>query len=166
MRLFNKKYIDALNLRFQNISIGEDLEFSTKIYLYNDKFSMANGCTYYYFMNDTSLTHTFTNHVYSIIESIENIEKFAKDINKFEKFYSTLEYINICHILVALMKNAYKIEGFNNDEVNRIVDYVESKYPKWESNQYINNLKDIDIEYLQDLKSRNYEKVVEYLSQF
>lgn len=166
LRLYHKNDIDDLNLRFEKSSMGEDLEFVSKLLIYKNSYSVVEEFLYNYYMNDDSLTHTYTSHVYSVMEAIDRIENFAKEKNKFEEFKSTLEYINICHILIALMKNASKVDGFNNDNIDKIINYVENKYPNWENNAIITQLVNQDQEYLKTLKIRNYDKINEYLKQF
>ena len=161
-KLYNKKFIDKLNLKFGSTSIGEDLEFTLKLYIFNEKFSIAPNSTYYYFYNDKSLMHTYTRHIFSVIEAIENIEKFAKQQNKFDELYSTLEFINIFHILIGLLKNASKIEDFKEEEIKDIKKYVDKKYPNWIKNPKIENLSKEKQEYLKNLNDNNIKEVLDF----
>lgn len=166
LRLYHKKDIDELNLRFEKSSMGEDLEFVSKLLIHKNNYSIVEDFLYDYYMNDDSLTHTYTRHVYSVMEAIERIEEFAKNQEKYEEFKVTLEYMNICHVLIALMKNASKVEDFNNNDIDEIIDYVENKYPNWQNNKVIIQLSEQDREYLNNLKLRNYGKINEYLKCF
>lgn len=164
-KLFNKKVIDDINLRFSNVTMGEDLEFCAKAYIQNSSISMATGSIYYYFSNESSLTHTFNAHMYSVMDAIENIEEFARKTNKFDLHYSLLEYINIFHILICLIKSASKMDNFSTNEIIRLLEYVERKYPNWENNKNIAYCTDAEKKYLINLKNRNINEILNYFKQ-
>ena len=90
IRLFQKKYIDMYNLRFEESSMGEDLEFVTKLFICNNNYSSTEAYLYNYYMNGNSLTHTYTRHVFSVMDAIDRIEQFVKLQNKRYEFSGKL----------------------------------------------------------------------------
>ena len=154
IRLYNKKFIDELNLRFGNSSFGEDLEFTTKLYIYNNNVSISKNSEYYYAYSENSLSHNYGTHMIELLSSIEGIEKFASDIKKIDQFSSEIEFINIFHVLVHLVKNLRKTNT-SEDEINNIINKVTTKYPNWKNNKYIEKLSDKEKTFL---KETYYEK--------
>lgn len=150
IRLYNKKYIDEINLRFSKSSHGEDLEFTSKLFIYNNKCSIADNSTYYYVYNDKSATRTNDEHFISIMDSLEGIETFAKENNKYEENYSVIEFIYILHVLYYLVKTLKTVESVSNERINDIINKVNKKFPNWKNNKYIKDLKYNEIEFLRE----------------
>ena len=161
IRLFNKKYIDELNLRFGNSSLGEDLEFTTKLYIYNNNISISDDSVYYYAYSEGSLTHTLDDKSLSLLDSIKGIEDFAKEMNKYDEYYSEIEFINIFHILIHLLKNLKKIDE-DKEIINSIIDNITKKYPSWKENKFIPTLSYNEREFLKEQYNEDRKKIIIY----
>ena len=75
--------------------------------------------------------------------------------------------MNISHILIGLMKRVKNIKDFNDTTIDKLINYVEKKYPNWENNRHLEEeLTKEEIQYIKNLKDRNYKKINEYLKDF
>lgn len=168
LKLFQRKYIDELNLKFENSSMGEDSEFTAKLLIYNNNYSVVdNKYLYNYYMREDSATHTYDEKLYSLLDVINRIETFAKEHSKYQQFKDALEYMNISHVLLGLMKRVKNIEGFNNKDVDKLLKFVENKYPNWINNCYLNReLNKDELHYLNNLSLRNYDEIFKFLEQY
>lgn len=165
LKLFQKKYIDELNLKFENSSIGEDLEFTAKLLINNKNYTVVEKYLYNYYIHEKSATHKYDEHLFSLLDAIDRIETYAKT----RKYKDTdiLEYMNISHILIGLMKRVKNIKDFNDTTIDKLINYVEKKYPNWENNRHLEEeLTKEEIQYIKNLKDRNYKKINEYLKDF
>ena len=153
LRLFNKKIIDESKIRFSNFPIGEDLEFVFKILIYNDKFSyITSKPLYHYVIHSDSSIYGSSQKQLSILKAINNIEEYAKKLNKFAEFYDRLEFVNISHILCGTIKRIMQIKNYQKEDIIKCINYVEKKYPNWRNNKYIQKYLNINIDYLNEFK--------------
>lgn len=152
IRLFNKEIIDKSKIRFSNLPIGEDLEFVFKLMIYNDKFSYVNNKPlYHYVIHSDSSIHGSVQKQLSVLEAINSIEEYAKQLNKFDKFYDRLEFVNISHILRGTIKRIMRLENYKKEDIITCISYVENKYPNWKKNKYLEKYLSNDIEFLMNL---------------
>ena len=153
-RLFNKEIIDQSGIRFSNLPIGEDLEFVFKIMMYNNKISYIDKALYHYIVHSDSSIHSSVQKQLSILNVIDNIEKYAREQNKYDEFYDRLEYLNISHVLRAGIKRIIKTENYNKEDIIKCIDYVENKYPNWKDNKYLFKYLSDDVDFLMSLNDR------------
>lgn len=137
LRLFNKRIIDEINLRFSNLRIGEDLEFVFKLLIYNNKVSFIDKPLFTYVIHKDSTIRTYNKNQIAVLEVLENIEKFAKDQNRYKEFYEIIEYVSVSHILVGAIKRIRGFLNYDEEDIKRCIDFVNNKYPNWRLNKYV-----------------------------
>ncbi len=137
MKLFNKRIIDELNLRFSNLRIGEDLEFVSKLLIYNNKVTFLDKPLFTYVIHKGSTIRTYNKSQIAVLEVVENIENFAKQHNLYEKFFDMIEYISVSHILVGTIKRIKSFENYDENDIQKCIDFVNNKYPNWKTNKYV-----------------------------
>ena len=75
--------------------------------------------------------YTYSNKIYDIYKIFEIIEKNPK-IQQ-----STLEYLEIYHILIGTIYRVSFKTNFVSTDIKQILNHVEKKYPNWYKNKYI-----------------------------
>ncbi len=154
IRLFNKKIINESKIRFSSLPIGEDLEFVFKLMIYNDKFSyVSNKPLYHYVIHSDSSIYGSVQKQLAVIDAINSIEEYAKQLNKFDEFYDRLEFVNISHILRGTIKRIMRLENHKKEDIITCINYVENKYPNWRNNRYLKKYLSNDIEFLMNLNT-------------
>lgn len=139
IRLFNNKVLKKSGIIFLNNKIGEDLEFVAKLLIYNNKISYVDEPLFYYRIHDEStIQSSNVEDMFSIFESINGIEEYAKSIDKYEENKKLLEYINISHILYGTTTIIMRLDNYKVEDIKKCIDYVIKKYPLWYENEYIN----------------------------
>ena len=147
--------------------MGEDSEFTAKLLIHNNNYSVVDKYLYNYYMREDSTTHTYDEKLYSLLDVIDRVELYAKENNKYLYFKDALEYMNISHVLIGLMKRVKNIEGFNFENVKELLNYVENKYPNWINNCYLEReLNQDELQYLEALNLRNCNKIFSFLEQY
>lgn len=134
-RMFRKEIIDKSNIRFSSAQIGEDLEFVSKLLIYNNKCTYID-CEplYYYRRHNSSLTKQSNINWLSILDVLESIENYANEQNKYEDFKSLIEFMAISHIYFATMQ----LKKHNIPEgIKTCLNTLISKYPDWQENEFI-----------------------------
>ena len=167
LKLFNLNKIKKYNILFEDSYLGEDLEFTVKLMINNDKFKIVKAALYNYYRRDNSLTHTYNENMLTLKSAIDRIETYAKENKKYNKFKKRLEYMNISHVLIALMKRVQHLENFKNDVMYDLIDYVSNKYPNWYKNKYINKTLSLEeIKYLSGIYLKDEKIIFSYLNKY
>lgn len=137
-RLFNKDIIEKSQIRFSSAPIGEDLEFVAKLLIYNNQCTyIDNEPLYYYRIHQASISHDTSVNTMCILQVLDQIEQYAKQMNRYYEFYSLIEFMTVSHTYFAA-KKIERQENCNLDNVKRCLDYIVSKYPDWAKNVYVN----------------------------
>lgn len=137
IRLFNKKIIDEINLRFSNLRIGEDLEFVFKLLIYNNNVSFIDKPLFTYVIHKGSSIRTYNKCQIDVLKVLDNIESYAKSRNCYEKFYDIIEYVSVSHILVGAVKRIRSFINYDEEDIQKCIEVVNSKYPNWKLNKYV-----------------------------
>lgn len=165
-RMINKKILLKSKIKFSNLKICEDLEFYSKLMLYNNmKYSIVNECLYYYVKRNDSLIHTYNKNQEDTIKAVDNIIDFCKVINKFEAYKPELEYLYIAHVIGGYTKRII-LNGISEEDFKDIFINITSGYPKWYENKYVNLNGYIPSEYLPYFKflyNKEFGKAINYV---
>ena len=137
IRLFNKKVIQESNVRFSNLKIGEDLEFVFKLMIYNNKISYVDMPLYTYVIHEDSSIRRYSKSQLDVIKAMEEVELYAKEIEKYNEFYEIIEFVNVSHILVGTIKRIRRFHDYDEKDIKLCIDVVNKKYPSWKENKYV-----------------------------
>ena len=137
MKLFNKRIIDELNLRFSTLRIAEDVEFVSKLLIYNNKVTFIDKPLFTYVIHNDSTIRTYNKTQLDVLNAIENIETFAKEHNKYDEFFDMIEYISVSHILVCAIKRIKGFKDYDENDIKKCIEFVNNKYPNWKNNKYV-----------------------------
>lgn len=161
-RLYNKKILDESSIRFSKAKVGEDLEFNFKLLVYNNHSTYINEALYYYRIHPTSTMQNKNTNKLAILEAIDGIENYVKEQNKKEEFYNLLEFVNVVHVLYAV-KNIILQDEYDENDVNKGINYLMSKYPDWHNNIYIKDyfIKELSVfKEIIERKKNNLDEVI------
>lgn len=137
IRLFNKKVIQESNIRFSSLKIGEDLELVFKLMIYNNKISYVGKSLYTYVIHEDSSIRRYNKNQLDVINALESVELYAKEIEKYNEFYEIIEFVNVSHILVGTIKRIQRFLEHDENDIKLCKDVVNKKYPNWKTNKYV-----------------------------
>lgn len=138
-KMIKKELFDKFGLKFiENIQY-EDLLLGTEIYLASESFVVVDKPLYNYVQHENSRIRENTNSIFDIYSVCEKIEEFAKE-NRFLEKHSTVEFVNIYHVLIGTCYRASFHKSFSRKMVKEIFMYVNNKYPNWNNNEFMKEL--------------------------
>lgn len=162
-RLINKKILLESQIRFSDVKICEDLEFYSKLMIYNNmKYSIVDETLYYYVERKNSLIHTYNKNQDDTLKAVDNIFDFCKKNNKFEMYEKELEYLFIAHVMCGYTKREI-LGGISKQEFKEIFSKISIKFPNWYENKYFKTngyLPDAYMPYLEYLKNEEFDKAM------
>ena len=142
-KIFKKEIFDnfifPVGQIFEDSAIVYNILFSTK------KIFITNESLYYYRINrEGAITSTVNEKIFDIFKSCDNIIKYHKQNNTFEKFYEIIEEICLIHIfrritLFSLTKN----NKLKRKYINKAYSYLDYNFPNWKKSEMFKNNKKI-----------------------
>ncbi len=110
-KLIKKNIIINNNIKFPEGLIYEDIEFFYKLLPYIKKISYVEYFFVHYVQRENSISNLYTKNVGDIFQILNNIIKYYKKINKYEKYKKELNYMYRRILLGSSMKRILKIKN-------------------------------------------------------
>ena len=164
-KLYKKELFDKNHIKFPIGKWYEDIGTTPKLTMLY-KYSIVKEPLYNYVQNSSSIMHTYSDRIFEIYDTVENLEKYIKDKNVYTEKKDILEFINIYHILIGTIYRASFNKNFNITMIKKIVNYVVNKYPYWFKNKYIKSLPIFYRLFLMALKYKLYRLVYVCIKMF
>lgn len=139
------------NFKFKSNIWFEDVESYFRMYPKLNKIGFIDQTLYFYPQRDTSITYTYNEKLYDIINMWEDIIKDYKKNNFYEQYKNELEFSTVRYSFATFIKRLAKTrdqELFKNG-VNYAIQTVNKLFPNYRKNIYLNsfNPKSIYLKY-------------------
>lgn len=140
-KLYKKEIIDKSNLRFQNGVYYEDIGFTNKYVLNSKNIGYINYEGYYYLQRSNSIIGSKNpKGKLDIIDVFEDLIKYYKDNNLYNKYHSELEYLVSRIILGSSFKRIIDIEDkdIRLEYIEKTYKFLKLNFPDYKNNIYLN----------------------------
>lgn len=136
-KIFKKQFIIDNNIHFYPNKIHDDFLFTMSILLCNPSLVSIDDDSYIYHVHSNSIMTGKRDREYETFDVFDAVVGIAKSNNKFEYYYSELEYLAFHHIAVGVMYRlfCYKPSMFLKN-LKKCREYLK-KYNFKNSNKYI-----------------------------
>lgn len=139
-KLIKTQILKDNNIKFLENYIYEDLATMPIIAGYAKNVGYYKYPLYYYIIRDGSTMRQkdYNEKLESIYYAMNHLETQFRERNLFTKYKEELEYLYIDHLLYAATG---RFLNYKNSEENlqKIVKIIKSKYPNWRNNKYYKN---------------------------
>lgn len=140
--LWNKLYRSELikPLRFKENVWYEDVLFLYQLYPMVKKCGRIDDACIYYIQNENSITYTYNEKLYQLVENMDDIILYYKKNNEFQKYKQELEYSYVRYLYGTFIKRLAKSKDVKkyNDGVKYCISKVNKQFPNYRKNQYLN----------------------------
>ncbi|WP_027108694.1 glycosyltransferase family 2 protein [Lacticigenium naphthae] len=93
-KMYRTNVIKDNNIYFANVKIAQDLNFYLKVLLHVRKIQFVKEVVYYYRFREGSISNTYTKSILDIRPSIENVEKYYKMNENYDKqLFDNIKYL-------------------------------------------------------------------------
>lgn len=137
-KMYKREYLQNNNLIFRNIEFGEDIIFSSEVYLTNPTVYLENkGKGYFWTENPLSTSHTeLRNFPKGVLNSSKNYFEYM--LKKYSNKQNEICYFMTKYYLWYLLQsgrnvNIQKME----EEYNKIFTFVEGVFPLWYKSNFV-----------------------------
>lgn len=118
----------------------EDLEFMLRVYPNVNSIGVVKKPLYNYLQRKNSITYTYNNKLYDIINNMESVLKYYKDHDIYEDYKDVLEYLYVRYAFATFPKRLAKCG--NKTKYKEGIEYAYSKviehFPNYKNNKYLN----------------------------
>lgn len=126
-------------LEFENGVWYEDMQWLIKLYPRINSIGVVNKPLHYYLQRGQSITYTYNDKLYDIINNMDNVIEYYKNNNLYEEYKEELEYLYVRYAFATFMKRLAKSkdkqkykEGFSY-----AIDKVKQNFPDYKKNKYL-----------------------------
>ena len=140
-KIFKKDIITKNNLQFRSKVWYEDIDFLVKILLDNIKISFIDEALYNYVlrkgstMNNSNIAKNL-----DIILAFDEMIKYFKEKNIYDKISTKLEFLAIYHIYIASTTRVIMAQDKRKNKIaiiNKLRDYMHNNFPNYQNNFYL-----------------------------
>jgi len=138
-KLYKREIFDK-GLRFKEGVWYEDVEFLYRLYPVIKNIGYVQEDLYYYLQRQGSITYTYTDRLYNLIDNLDGIIAHYKKEKIYDSYKEELEYAYTKYCLATFVKRLSKTKDYSkfNDGVDYVFEKVNNKFPNYRNNKYIN----------------------------
>ena len=138
-KMYKREILEGLTFT-KGMNLCEDVEFLYKVYARVKKVGSINKPYYNYIQRPKSLTYVYDEKIYHVINAMDNVLKYYKDNDLYDKYYDELEYMYVRYCFGTFIKRLAKTKDRKkfNKGIKFVKEKVREKFPKYKKNKYIN----------------------------
>jgi len=142
---------DGSYLEFVDGVWYEDMQWLIKLYPKINSIGVVNQPLYNYLQREKSITYTYNDKLYDIINNMDNVIEYYKQNDLYEKYKDELEYLYARYSFATFMKRLAKSKDkkIYKAGYKYATEKVKGIFPQYKKNKYLkqNGLKGYYIKY-------------------
>lgn len=146
MGVCNKIYKKEIlkKLEFRTKMWYEDIDYTAKLILDNNKFSFVDECLYNYLLRPGSTMNNSNIHRnLELIQAFEEIIKYFKTQKKYDDVKEKIEFLCIDHMYISGIVRIINADADKKEKkeiINKFKNYMKSNFPAFNNNIYLKYL--------------------------
>ncbi|MCM1371292.1 MAG: glycosyltransferase [Clostridium sp.] len=129
----------------------EDVEFMYRILPYISSIGVVHETLYQYVQRPGAISKTYNNKIYDTISNWNGLIEYYKTNDLYDIYYNELEFCYVRYLYANFIKGLLKIRNYEEFicGVNLSIKNVNSNFPNYKKNKYINkfSIKNIYLKY-------------------
>lgn len=142
--VWNKLYKTELvrNIKFTSGVWYEDMEYLLKLYPHIKSIGVINKPLYNYLQRKNSITYTYNDKLYDIINNMENIISYYKWLGIYDEYKEELEYLYARYAFATFPKRLAKCKDKEKylKGIDYAIDKVNKYFPEYRKNKYLKTM--------------------------
>lgn len=142
-KIYKRDILIKNKLEFKEKVWYEDLAFTLKAIMNSNTFAFIDEPLYDYLIREGStMNNSNVKRNLEILEAFNDILSYIQH-NKKEEYFSKIEFLAIDHIYISAIVRVLKAEAddkVKRETINKLIDYMNKKFPNYKNNKYINTL--------------------------
>ena len=142
-KIYKRDILIKNKLEFKEKVCYEDLAFTLKAIMNSNTFAFIDEPLYDYLIREGStMNNSNVQRNLEILDAFNDILSYIQH-NKKEEYFSKIEFLAIDHIYISAIVRVLKAEAddkVKRETINKLIDYMNKKFPNYKNNKYINTL--------------------------
>lgn len=142
-KIYKRDILIKNKLEFKEKVWYEDLAFTLKAIMNSNTFAFIDEPLYDYLIREGStMNNSNVQRNLEILDAFNDILSYIQH-NKKEEYFSKIEFLAIDHIYISAIIRVLKAEAddkVKRETINKLIDYMNKKFPNYKNNKYINTL--------------------------
>lgn len=142
-KIYKRNIIIDNKITFKEKVWYEDLAFTLKAIINSSKFSFVDEPLYDYLIRQGStMNNSNVERNLEILQAFDDVLDYIYKNNK-EDYLNLIEFLAIDHIYISAIVRVLRAEAdkkLKHDVINKLISYMEEKFPDFRENTYINKL--------------------------
>ena len=142
-KIYKRNIIIDNKITFKEKVWYEDLAFTLKAIINSSKFSFIDEPFYDYLIRQGStMNNSNVERNLEILEAFDDVLNYVEKNRKHE-YIEMIEFLAIDHIYISAIVRVLRAEADNKlkrEVINKLISYMEKKFPNFKENKYINTL--------------------------
>ena len=142
-KIYKRDILIKNKLEFKEKVWYEDLAFTLKAIMNSNTFAFIDEPLYDYLIREGStMNNSNVQRNLEILDAFNDILSYIQH-NKKEEYFSKIEFLAIDHIYISTIVRVLKAEAddkVKRETINKLIDYMNKKFPNYKNNKYINTL--------------------------
>ena len=142
-KIYKRDILIKNKLEFKEKVWYEDLAFTLKAIMNSNTFAFIDEPLYDYLIREGStMNNSNVQRNLEILDAFDDILSYIKH-NKKEEYFDKVEFLAIDHIYISAIVRVLKAEAddkVKRETINKLIDYMNKKFPNYKNNKYINTL--------------------------
>lgn len=142
-KIYKRDILIKNKLEFKEKVWYEDLAFTLKAIMNSSTFAFIDEPLYDYLIREGStMNNSNVQRNLEILDAFNDILSYIQH-NKKEEYFSKIEFLAIDHIYISAIVRVLKAEAddkVKRETINKLIDYMNKKFPNYKNNKYINTL--------------------------
>ncbi len=137
-KIYKREIISEIKFK-EGMNFCEDVQFLYMIYPRIKKIGVIHENLHNYLQRTGSLTYTYNEKLYQLIDSLDDIVSYYKNQGFYEKYHAEIEYSYVRYLYATFIKRLAKTKNkieFDKG-VNFVLKKVNSNFPNYKKNKYI-----------------------------
>lgn len=140
-KIYKREIIDGIKFK-SGMTFCEDVQFLYMVYPKIKKIGVIHETLHNYLQRVGSLTYTYNEKLYQLIDSLDDIVNYYKEQGFYQKYYAELEYSYVRYLFATFIKRLAKTKNKAEFDkgVNAVLKKVNDNFPDYKKNKYIKKL--------------------------
>lgn len=136
-KIYKRKVIG--DLRFKEGIHYEDVEFMYRLLPNITTIGIVDGYYYYYLQREGSITYTYSDKLYDIVDNLNGLVKYYKKNKLFDEYQEEMEYVYVRYLYATFIRRLAKCKDKKkfNKGVNTVISNVNETFPNYRKNKYL-----------------------------
>ena len=155
-KIYKRELFDKV--KFKKGVWYEDVDFIYRLLPLVNNISYLDNYYYNYYQREGSITYTYNNKLYDLIDNLNGLIDYYKRNNFYYEYHDELEYSYVRYSYATFIKRLAKMKKIKefNKGVEQVINNVNNFFPSYKKNKYLKGKKGFYLKHF----NKNLSKII------